>query len=148
MKHLNITLQRTLVRGEITEGHLTILGIRVCQTLENTISGLPAGRYPVTLHHCKQYSRRMLLVDDKRLCRTCPKQQQHMSCNSCRPIICPMIKAGNGIHGRHDGSILVGTKAGLGLLTHPKSTFDALYERIRMSLQRGNQVTLLIHDIV
>lgn len=140
---MNIIITRTLEKGEITEGHLTIDGITVCQTLENSISGLPEGQYEVTITRCKQYMRKMILVDDKQLCDTCPKQEFTYS-NTRRPIICPMIKAGNGIHGRHDGSILVGTKTALGLLVHPRAAFDALYDRIRMNIQRGNQVTLQI----
>ena len=143
---MNIVVTRTLERGEITEGHLTIDGITVCQTLENTLSGLPEGQYDVTLKLCKQYSRKVIMVDDKHHCRTCPKQELVCS-NTSRPIICPMIKAGNGIIGRHDGSILVGSKSALGLLIHPKVTFNALYDRIRMNLQRGNTVTLQIKNV-
>jgi hypothetical protein len=60
------------------------------------------------------------------------------------PCFCPMIKPGNGIHGRLDGSILVGKYTCLNSLSHPKTTFDALYERIRKSLSRGHEVKLSI----
>lgn len=55
-----------------------------------------------------------------------------------------MLKPGNGICGRLDGSILVGQFNCLGSLIHPKTTFDSLYERIRKSLSRGNEVLLTI----
>lgn len=59
-------------------------------------------------------------------------------------LFCPMIAPGNGIHNRHDGSILVGLRGARGLLLHPMTTFDRLYERIRRSAERGNEVKLMI----
>ena len=55
-----------------------------------------------------------------------------------------MIKPGNGVHNRLDGSILVGQYNCLNSLIHPRTTFDPLYERIRKSLSRGNVVKLII----
>lgn len=57
-----------------------------------------------------------------------------------------MLKPGNGIHDHLDGSILVGQYNYLNSLLHPKKTFDPLYERIRKSISRGNQVTLTVID--
>ena len=57
-----------------------------------------------------------------------------------------MLKPGNGVHNRLDGSILVGQYNCLGSLIHPKDVFDPLYERIRKSLSRGNEVLLIIKD--
>ena len=62
------------------------------------------------------------------------------------PRHCPMIKPGNGIHGRHDGSILVGTRSSFGCIIHPKTAFDTLYERIRKNLERKREVTLVIEE--
>lgn len=59
-------------------------------------------------------------------------------------LFCPMIAPGNGIHNRHDGGILVGLRGARGLLLHPMTTFDRLYERIRRSAERGNEVKLMI----
>ena len=50
------------------------------------------------------------------------------------------------IDGRHDGSILVGTRSCLGCIIHPKPAFDSLYERIRKNLERGREVTLVIEE--
>ncbi len=68
------------------------------------------------------------------------------SLNFVLPCYCPMIKPGNGIHSRLDGSILVGKYNCLNSLIHPRDAFDPLYERIRKSLSRGNQVTLTVLD--
>lgn len=59
-------------------------------------------------------------------------------------LFCPMIAPGNGIHNRHDGSIIVGNRGARGLLLHPMTTFDRLYERIRRSAERGNEIKLTI----
>ena len=47
-----VTLQRTSVNGEITEGRLSIDGIHICDTLENTFSCLAPGHYRVHLIKC------------------------------------------------------------------------------------------------
>jgi hypothetical protein len=56
-----------------------------------------------------------------------------------------MLKPGNGTHNRLDGSILVGKYNCLNSLIHPKTVFDPLYERIRKSISRGNQVLLSVY---
>lgn len=151
VKSMNIVITRTPIRGEYTEGHLTIDGIHVCDTLENTHSRVPAGEYPIHLKKCKQYSRKMLClvnhepgtVNHESCCRQCPKLR-YVYNNTTLPCYCPMLKPGNGVHNRLDGSILVGRYNGLGCLVHPKEVFDPLYERIRKSISRGNQVKLII----
>ena len=76
-------------------------------------------------------------------CSKCPKQKFICS-NSVLPCYCPMLKPGNGVHNRLDGSILVGQYNCLNSLIHPKTVFDALYERIRKSIGRGNKVILCV----
>ena len=142
---MNIVITRTRVKGEYTHGHLTIDGNRICDTLENSTSCVPAGDYPITLIKCKQYARKMLCLNANAPCDLCPKLKL-VCTNSTMPCYCPMLKPGNGIHNRLDGSILVGVYNCLGSLIHPKTTFDPLYERIRKSLSRGNQVSLIIQD--
>ena len=68
------------------------------------------------------------------------------SLNHTLPCWCPMLKPGNGIHDRFDGSILIGEYNCLNSLIHPKKVFDQLYERIRKSISRGNKVTLTVLD--
>ena len=138
-----IMLTRTFTHGEYTHGHLSIDGLRVCDTLENANSCVPAGSYTIRLAKCKQYSRKMLLLNTKAPCLNCPKLKL-VSTNSTLPCWCPMLKPGNGVHNRLDGSILVGQRNCLGSIIHPKAHFDALYERIRKSLSRGHEVKLSI----
>jgi len=159
---LNLVLTRTRVRGEYTHGHLTIDGDRICHTLENTSSCVPAGDYIISLLKCKQYARKMPLLFPhsaldaeshlnpetwilKPHCAEC-KRLPFVCNNSTLPCWCPMIKPGNGVHNRLDGSILVGRYNCLGSLIHPKDAFDSLYERIRKSISRGNKVILVIKD--
>ena len=142
---LNIILQRERTRGEYIHGRLMIEGMRVCDTLENANGAVPAGLYPITLAKCKQYSRKMPLLNPHPPCSQCPKLS-FVCNNSVLPCYCPMLKPGNGVHDRFDGSIVVGTYNCLNSLLHPKTTFDPLYERIRKSISRGNQVMLSIKD--
>ena len=139
---LTLKVTRLFTKGEYTHGHLTIDGTRICDTLENSNGLVPAGDYPLHLIKCKQYSRKMPVLNPEAPCSLCKK-----SLNSVLPCWCPMIKPGNGVHDRLDGSIIVGRYNCLGSIIHPKSAFDALYERIRKSLSRGNEVILTIMDI-
>lgn len=141
---MNIVITRTLTKGEYTHGHLTIDGLRICDTLENSNALAPAGNYTLILAKCKQYSRKMVLLDVSAPCDRCPKLRFVYS-NTTLPCYCPMLKPGNGVHNRLDGSILAGKYNLLGSLIHPKDVFDPLYERIRKSISRGNQVLLSVY---
>ena len=194
---MKIILQRIYIRGEITEGRLTIDGCFLCNTLENSGSCLPVGSYPLSIIPRKPYARQMLCVTQpptdlsrpkkgpatdqaKRPANgpaKGPKKDQAVepakrptkasvaACTSCcrldfvgantrLPRFCPQIKAGNGIHNRWDGSILVGsltdpndpTRNCHGCLLHPQAAFDNLFDRIRMSVNRGHEIELIIRD--
>ena len=142
---MNIVLNRILTKGEYCHGKLSIDGNRVCSTLENSNALVPAGEYVITLLKCKQYSRKMPCLNAQAPCDLCPKLK-FVCMNSTLPCYCPQIKPGNGVHNRLDGSILVGQYNCLNSLIHPKDVFDPLYERIRKSVSRGNQVILTIKD--
>lgn len=142
---MNIVITRLFTKGDYTHGHLTIDGNRVCSTLENSNALVPAGTYTVTLLKCKQYARKMPCLNPQSPCDLCPKLP-FVCNNTTLPCYCPMIKPGNGVHNRLDGSIIVGVYNCLGSIIHPKATFDSLYERIRKSISRGNQVTLIIKE--
>ena len=142
---MQITIQRYRTKGEYTEGQLSIEGVRICSTLENANAQVPAGEYPIRLVKCKQYARKMPCLNPHPPCDLCPKLK-FVCMNSSLPCYCPMLKPGNGVHDRLDGSILVGQYNCLNSLIHPRTTFDPLYERIRKSICRGNQVTLIIKD--
>lgn len=140
---MTIVITRLFTKGEYTHGSLSINGIKICSTLENANALVPSGEYQISLIKCKQYSRKMALINVSAPCSKCPKLSL-VYMNSTLPCYCPMLKAGNGIHGRLDGSILVGKYNSLNSLIHPKTIFNALYERIRKSLSRGHKVKLSI----
>ncbi len=142
---MNIIIQRTKTRGEYVHGHLSIDGIRICDTLENSNGLVPTGQYPITLIKCKQYSRKMPCLNPSPPCDLCPKLG-FVCNNTTLPCWCPMLKPGNGVHNRLDGSICVGQYNCLNSLIHPRDSFDHLYERIRKSISRGNQVLLTVVD--
>ena len=145
---MNILLNRIRTKGEFTEGYLSIDGVQICSTLENSNAQAPAGDYPITLIKCKQHARKMPCLNPNPPCTQCKKSlnSNPSSLNHTLPCWCPMIKPGNGVHNRLDGSIIVGVYNCLGSIIHPKASFDALYERIRKSISRGNVVTLNIRD--
>lgn len=76
--------------------------------------------------------------------------------NTVLPIVCPMIKMGNGVRGRTDGSIIVGERLGKlrqegqpyapvwGTMMHPKAAYDHIFERVRKSLERHRPVQVRI----
>lgn len=142
---LNLVLVRDRTHGEYTHGSLSIDGNKICSTLENANALVPAGEYPIHLIKCKQYARKMPCLIPSPPCDRC-KKLPFVCTNSALPCWCPQIKPGNGVHDRLDGSILVGKYNCLNSLIHPKTTFDQLYERIRKSVSRGNQVILTIKD--
>ena len=140
---MNIVIKRLFTRGEYTHGSLSIDGTRICSTLENANALVPSGDYVISLLKCKQYSRKMICLHGSAPCSQCPKLK-FVCTNTTLPCWCPQIKPGNGVHNRLDGSILVGKYNCLNSLIHPRDAFDPLYERIRKSISRGNQVKLII----
>lgn len=193
---MNIELRRYRFKSETVDGQIFIDGAKVCDCAENAHHCLPPGEYQITVHKCKQYSRKMPLIcldpstgSGTKMClegttakrlglRACspeakaeepkyevPGLQSGESpclegstlppCDACTklpfvgnnttlPSFCPMIKPSNGVYNRTDGSIIVGRYLAPGCLTHPKSVFDALYERIRKNAERGKEIILTI----
>lgn len=140
---MNIVIKRLFTKGEYTHGSLSIDGTKICSTLENANALVPSGNYQISLIKCKQYSRKMLCLNANAPCSKCPKQK-FVCNNSTLPCYCPMLKPGNGVHNRHDGSIIVGVYNCPGSIIKPRDIFDALYERIRKSISRGNKVILCV----
>ena len=140
---MNIVITRLFTKGEFTHGSLSIDGTRICSTLENANALVPSGDYVISLIKCKQYSRKMICLHGSAPCSQCPKLKLVCS-NSTLPCWCPQIKPGNGVHNRLDGSIIVGVYNCPGSIIKPRDIFDTLYERIRKSISRGNQVKLII----
>ena len=149
---MTIHIKRNLVKGEVTEGKLYIDDIFICDTLENTHSCLTAGSYPISIMKCKQYRRNVICVESyvdetphTAKCHKC-KLKEMVFGNTVMPQFCGQIKVGNGVYGRRDGSIIVGTRALFGCIISPRSAFDLLYERIRKNIERGKCVSLEIKN--
>lgn len=170
---MKITLYRRIIKGEYAEGVMSVGGKEVCDTLENAYTCLPKGEYRLELKKCKHYEHRMVLVGKEQLkeepkaqpdegaetqqegttasitakndrrCRICPRLD-NVNQNTVLQKYCPMIKQGNGVHNRHDGSILVGKRGALGLLINTEDAYEALFERLRKTVKRGAGVTLEI----
>ena len=144
---MTITIKRTSATGEVTEGHLLVNGVTVCDTLENTLHRIHAGRFPVSLIDCRQYGRKMICVGNEKQhpCERC-KAKREVYANTPMPAYCPMIKPGNGVVNRRDGSIIVGQLACKGCIIKPLSAFNSLFGRIRKNIERGNSVVLEIEN--
>ena len=155
---MKIEIKRTEVRAEAISGTLTINGQFICHTVENRLAALPVGTYSIQRHYCKQYNRFMPLVghpeqtnrhpelvSGSKTCEHCQQlEEEEVSLNTTLPCSCPMLKPGNGIHGRTDGSILLGTLIIPGCLKHPLAAFDPLAERIRKAIARNTTISLTI----
>ena len=57
---------------------------------------------------------------------------------------CPRFAVGNGVHGQTDAAILVGQLACRDTIIHSRETFLDLFDRLRKSLERGNDIQLTI----
>ena len=130
---MHILITRYRYKPATIDGQLSIDGIRICDCAENAHTALPSGTYSITIVHCRQYARKMPLIT--------PISNQSSVINN---RVCPMLKPGNGVYNRKDGSILVGEYLVPGCLKHSRFNFDNLYDRIRKNLQRGKEVTLTI----
>ena len=166
---MNIHIIRYRKRSETIDSHLFIDGLRICDCAENAISALKVGTYPLNVVNCKQHARKMPIVmlpacESSKVskfqrskkpgtlepmepwnpqCETCPKLS-FVSNNSTMPQVCHMLKPGNGVYKRTDGSIILGTYLAPGCLTHPKEAFADFYDRIRKSIERGHALTITI----
>ena len=130
---MHILITRHRYKPATIDGQLSIDGIRICDCAENAHTALPPGTYSIAIVHCRQYARKMPLIT--------PISNQSSVINN---RVCPMLKPGNGVYHRKDGSILVGEYLVPGCLKHSRFTFDNLYDRIRKNLERGKEVTLTI----
>ena len=130
---MHILITRYRYKPATIDGQLSIDGIRICDCAENAHTALPPDTYSIAIVHCRQYARKMPLIR--------PISNQSSVINN---RVCPMLKPGNGVYNRKDGSILVGEYLVPGCLKHSRFTFDNLYDRIRKNLQRGKEVTLTI----
>lgn len=163
---MNLILERKHINQESTDGLLRNEdGTKICSTAEHTATSLPPGTYPVLIHRCKHYRRKMplIMVDGlefmaegenpithtpytiNQKCETCPKLS-YVGNNSTLPCYCPMIKIGNGIHNRTDGSIIIGERITWGCMKHPVEHFNRLIDRLDKAQNRGESITLTIKE--
>lgn len=144
---MNIVITRYRKKTETIDGSLTIDGLYICDTAENAQSAVLSGEYNLKIVKCKQHARKMPLLvlhrDIVPSCDSCPKLDC-VSHNTVMPVMCPMIKPGNGVYHRHDGSILLGTYIAPGCLVRPLKAFSEFYDRIRKSAERGHELSVRI----
>lgn len=150
--HIHITRHRQ--KTETIDGQLSIDGIHICDCAENAHTALPPGTYQIAIVHCRQHARKMPVVaianakanansSSLSLCSSCHRRPS-VGINTKLPRVCPMLKPGNGVYHREDGSIIVGEYLVPGCLKHPKTAFANLFDRIRKNIERGNEVILTI----
>ncbi len=158
---MNLILYRKSFSPQAISGKLYIEGVAICDTAENPTTALPPGVYPIAILHCHQYARRMPVIVPQNkspytsgispysydACITC-KKLPCVNHNTKLPQVCHMLKPGNGVCTREDGSIILGTYICHGSLKHSKDAFNGIFERIRKAAQRGQQITLTIEDYV
>jgi hypothetical protein len=152
---MELTIKRTETRADALSGTLYIKDQYICDTEENIHTALPAGKYRIVRHHCKQYHRFMPLIasyhpesqEPRTDCDHCQQlEEEEISLNTVLPCHCPMLKPGNGVHHRKDGSIILGIRIVTGCLTHPLQAFTPLAERIRKAIKREQVIRLVIQD--
>lgn len=149
---MEIVLQRCRHSGKAIDGCLVIDGVRFCDTAEHSDTALSEGSYRIERIFCRQYGRYMPLVrptdgeSHPAPCGTCPKLE-FVCNNTTMPLVCPMLKPGNGIWNRADGSIIVGKHIVPGCLSHPNEPFNLLSERLRKLTARKSAMTLKIEEL-
>lgn len=133
-------------KGESIDGVLYIGDNYICDTAENVATALPKGEYEISLERCKQYGRKMPVIKEKHNAKKCEncKRIEEVFYNTHMPQVCHMIKPGNGVYTRCDGSIIIGKRVYEGCLIKPKAFFEHLAERMRKALSRENHITLII----
>ena len=143
---MNITLIRYRKKHDWIDGRLQSDIGYLADTVENLEAALPVGKYIIQVVKCKQHARKMPIVAVKPLaCEHCSKLD-FVCNNTSMPCYCPQICPGNGMHNRKDGAIIVGKYNCSGSLIHPKDTFSRIYEILRKTSERGNEITLTIKE--
>lgn len=148
---MEIVIRRTHKTEVAVDGHLSINNERVCDTAECRENALPAGTYPISMVKCKQYGKRCLCVGHPD-CATCTQlRTEYVNNNTVMPKVCPMLKMGNGVIARPDGSIILGERICeepripvWGSMIHTKAAYDRVFDCVRKTLERGHEVRLRI----
>lgn len=136
---MKIELTRYRISESACDGILSINGIKLCDTAENTQFMPPAGTYNVVLRSNKKQKRIVpYLVASNN------EQKQKRKKGKLRA---PFLCIGNGIYHRYDGRIIVGTQIVPGCVKRSYEPFKRLYDRINNTLRRGNAVTIEIIEL-
>ena len=153
---MNIELIRHAYTRHAIDGEIYIHNHPVCSCTENLNTPLQCGTYAIHIHKCKQYGRNMPLLiplgnttkgHQMPKCRHCPKRW-FVGNNTLMPSYCPMLKSGNGVQNRNDGSIIVGSYLCSGAMIHTDEVFLELFQRIRKSTARGKKIIITIRRTV
>lgn len=161
---MTIEIKRFYQKDEVLDGIMKIGDEVICETSENVETAVKDGEYPLTLMHCRQYDRTMPVIGEEPLevvghheykdvltrCDLCKVRTGGAGANTVLPQMCPMLKMGNGVIGRKDGSICVGKhprdefgRVLHGVLLHSTETLDRLVERIG----KVESVTLKVESV-
>ena len=162
---MNIQIERTHRTADYIDGTLRIDSIdKICDTAEHAASALPAGTYPVIIHRCKHYRRKMPIISrrdaettEDKLQNSAPLRAKEPDCDHCPkmsfvcnnstlPRYCPQIKIGNGVYNRTDGSIIIGERIVWGALIHSADHFNRLIDRLDKAQNRGETITVTIKE--
>ena len=147
---MKLTIKRMNQSKESIDGFLSVNDKRLCDTAECNRLSLPEGTYPICLVKCKQYGRRVICLGEPHCDKCGQMPTEFVFNNTLMPIRCPMLKMGNGVVGRRDGSIIVGERVGgvekpvWGSMIHTKTAYDRVFDCVRKNLERGHDVTLRI----
>ena len=150
-----VSIRRNGCAGDAIMGTLYFDRQCICDTVENRLTALPEGDYRLVRHYCKQYARYMPVVVKAETgawvqletrCAQC-EPREDVSLNTLIPCVCPMLKPGNGVNNRFDGSIILGTILVPGCLKHPLEAFGPLAERIRKAIKRKTVIYLKIVEL-
>lgn len=126
--------------------------VKVCGTVEREADCLPAGKYRVRIGKCIYHHRKMpfLVPMDSSQCELCCKARhshEFGDISAFASLPCAMIQPGNGPFTMGRGSILVGEVHAPGYVLKSHPLFTTLYERIKKTVWRGNEVTLEIKEV-
>ena len=126
--------------------------VKVCGTVEREADCLPAGKYRVCIGKCIYHHRKMpfLVPMDSSQCELCCKARhshEFGDISAFASLPCAMIQPGNGPFTMGRGSILVGEVHAPGYVLKSHPLFTTLYERIKKTVWRGNEVTLEIKEV-
>ena len=157
-------MELQIIRYENTKralfGKLYVNSKSICDTMENHANERMEGNYAVVKQRCLQYGTAMPILRDNELtikllhrsaypacCRFCNPIKE-VSLNTRMPKFCPMLKPGNGVCGRVDGSILLGQRErDADILLHPVETFDFLHEMLEEAWKKEEECRIRIINL-